>query len=755
MDKVYIKYNPYRVTTEIKINEQPVKKFSKLNVGEKRLQEWVDNLPNYLYKERNNKKFEIVFHGTDFDYEDVKQITEEANKKHGFNISLTHIPAKKINPKDLIEIYNNIQETPFDELKTKDVESAFKLANSKEFEVNVIATMSAGKSTLINALLGRKVMPARHEATTATITKIKDNKKENLIAYAYDDSGKLLEKCSKLNYSKMNDLNDNPKVSNIVIEGDIPFVSSDEVSLVLIDTPGPNNARDPRHGVTTRKMLSDSSKSLVLYVLNANQSGITDDSQLLDFVAENMQVSGKQSRDRFIFVLNQLDEFWNEEDDIKSEIEKTRKYLEKKGIQNPNIYPASAITALNIRTVLTKITDMASDDSEQIDIEEAKKLVRRSIKCEKLHLEKYAPVPNNVQIKIENLLNEGIKNKDLKQQSLIHSGIISLEEGIKLYVEKYATPLKIKTISDMFIRKVDSAQTFNRIKEEINSSEKKRNEFDEIIHKIEVKLHDGKEAKRFRDTIEALNGANIINQEKIDEILSPANKMVRKAIEEATLRELTTEEAEEKTKEYENLARQLQASVISELEELIESEVVNRAKILLEAYKQRIRSLTDGIHMETIEFSPFNLIAGDIPTDVSALIKNSTKSKEVPDGWEFSFSFNGSFWPWNWSITKPKFKSVSYVNAEILAQDYFSEVQSKLMENVNSAKSFANEQIENVKYNAREKFDEIDGIYKEKVGQLKSYKNDRALTENELNELRKRQEKLTEIRNEIEQMLEI
>ena len=756
MDKIYIKYNPYRVTTEIKINDQPLKGYSKLNnIGEKRLQEWIDNLPYSLYKERNTKKFEIIFHGTDFDYEDVKQITEIANKEKGFNISLTHIPAKKINPKDITKIFNKIQNGPFDELKTQDLKRAFQLANSKEFEVNVIATMSAGKSTLINALLGQKLMPARHEATTATITRIKDNDKKGFTARVYNESGKLLENCPVLTYQKMSNLNDNPKVCDIEIEGDIPFVSSDEVSLVLIDTPGPNNARNPRHGVTTRKMLSDSSKSLVLYVLNATQSGITDDSNLLDFVAKNMQVNGKQSRDRFIFVLNQLDEFWGEEDDIGREINKTRSYLEKKGIHNPNIYPISAKTALNIRTILKNTIDMKSDDSGQEDVEEAKKLVRRSISVSKLHLEKNAPVPHNVQMKLEKSLEESINKKDLKQQSLIHSGVVSLEEGIKLYVEKYATPLKIKTISDMFLSKVESAQTFQKIIDEISSSEDKRIDFENTISAIEAKINDGKAAKHFKEQIASISSETIINDERINEILSPANELIRKAIESASARHLTKAEAKEKVEEYAKLAAQLQTDVITDLEELIEKEVIKNTKELLEQYKHQIISLTDGIRMKTISFNPFKLVEGDFPTDASEFIKKSTKEKEVPDGWEFSFSRNGSWLPWKWSFTKPKYRNVEYVDAETLAQEYLSEVQGELYKNVEDAKNFAKKELIRIQEETKEKYEQIQRILQEKFNQLKDYKDKKTLTEQELQELHERQKWLSDIKTDIEQLLEI
>ena len=42
------------------------------------------------------------------------------------------------------------------------------------FEVIVVATMSAGKSTVINALIGQELLHSANEATTATITRIHD-----------------------------------------------------------------------------------------------------------------------------------------------------------------------------------------------------------------------------------------------------------------------------------------------------------------------------------------------------------------------------------------------------------------------------------------------------------------------------------------------------------------------------------------------------------------------------------------------------
>lgn len=248
MREVFIKYNPYKVVTEITIDGQELKKNSKLNFEDRRLQEWVESLPELLFEECSTKEFKIIFHGTTLDYEDMMSMVSDAKNK-GIIIELEHIPAKEVKDKEeaIQEVFDEIQKGPFDELRQPDVIKAFKLAKSSDFEVNVVATMSAGKSTLINSLLQQKLMPAKQEACTATITEIKDNDADYFMAKVYNKDGELIQTHPVLSYEIMEQLNANADVSKIHVEGNIPFVTADDVSLVLVDTPGPNNSRDPEH----------------------------------------------------------------------------------------------------------------------------------------------------------------------------------------------------------------------------------------------------------------------------------------------------------------------------------------------------------------------------------------------------------------------------------------------------------------------------------------------------------------------------
>lgn len=475
---------------------------SKLNFGDRRLQEWVEELPEIVFEEYRTRQFKITFHGTILDFEDVEAMAREA-RKDGFNIELEHIPAKEVADKEnaISEIFDEIQCGPFDELKQPDVVKAFNMAKSSDFEVNVVATMSAGKSTLINALLRQKLMPAKQEACTATITEIKDTDGECFTAKVYDADGTLIQTHPELTFEIMEKLNSNPSVSKIRAEGNIPFVSSEDVSLVLVDTPGPNNSRDPEHRAATYRMLSESSKAVVLYILNATQLAVNDDYNLLSHVADSMRVGGKQSRDRFIFVVNKLDEFKKGEDSVDAAIAKARDYLKDNGIENANIYPASALTALNIRTILAE----SDDDDDDDEVYDAKGKVRKFNKNPEMHFETKAPLTPSVRGQLEMRLSEAKDNGDDKSEALIHCGIVPIEMAIQMYVQKYAKTAKIRNIVDTFSKRLESAKSFETTKQEIAENQDKHKEILANIEVIERKLASGKEAEAFKQRIDKIN----------------------------------------------------------------------------------------------------------------------------------------------------------------------------------------------------------------------------------------------------------
>lgn len=150
---------------------------------------------------------------------------------------------------------------------------AFKKAKTKNLNVTNAATMSAGKSTLINALLEVNYCIPIILLVMAKITRIKDNDKAGYSAKVYTDGEPEIYPDFTLDVMKK--VNEDEKVNQIEIEGDIPFVTADGLKLVLVGATGPNSWKNPSHKCATYRKIEDASHSMILYVLNGTQLGVT------------------------------------------------------------------------------------------------------------------------------------------------------------------------------------------------------------------------------------------------------------------------------------------------------------------------------------------------------------------------------------------------------------------------------------------------------------------------------------------------
>ncbi len=123
MKKVFIKYNPYKLETEITVDGNTLAQNSKLREKTEqgsRLQEWVEEFPDILVEEYNDVEFDVTFHGTLLDYEDLTEVFVQAHEKDGrISVKLNRIPAKETSDKEVLieEVFEEIRKGPFDELR--------------------------------------------------------------------------------------------------------------------------------------------------------------------------------------------------------------------------------------------------------------------------------------------------------------------------------------------------------------------------------------------------------------------------------------------------------------------------------------------------------------------------------------------------------------------------------------------------------------------------------------------------------------
>lgn len=763
MKKVFIKYNPYKLETEITVDGRKLAENSKLREKTKsdsRLQEWVEELPQILVSEYNDTAFEVLFHGTMPDYEDLDEALAEAyDNKLLTKVKLERKAAKETSDKEKLidEVFKKICEGPFDELHDSEVRDAFEHAKSSDFEVCVVATMSAGKSTLINSMLQRKLMPSKQEACTAIITKIRDNDASSWRAEVYSKGGKLRETHEELTYPIMERLNADEMVSMIKTEGDIPFVTAEDVSLVLIDTPGPNNSRDPEHGKVQSEFLGKSSKSLVLYIMEGT-FGSDDDNALLQRVADSMAVGGKQSKDRFIFVVNKMDDRRKEDGDTEQTLGRVREYLKRHRITNPNLFPAAALPALNIR-LLQNGEEMDEDTSDETEMK-----VRKLNRNENLHFEKYASLPSGVRGKINEQLSEAINGDDVYGQALIHTGIPSVEAAIRQYVQKYAKTAKIKNIVDTFMRKLEEKKYDVGLKHELASSEKKSEEIVQQIAFIRGKIDDMKAAQNFTSEVDStLEKMRADSNEAVEKIIENFQKKITEKIDAFTNEEWGIEEAEDEVERLGRFANRLKPDFKEDLDELVLTNVNGTGDRLMNEYKKKLASLTEGMDSSIfsgIVIDPLKLMEGSVIATDDFSVKRFLKTKNVEDGTEWVKNTDKKWYkPWTWfqesGYYRTKYKEVSYVPAEECAQIYLEPVQTNLYEAGEEVKGYIIKQSEKIAAAYQLEFARLDEVLKDKLAELESFAMDREKAKERICDSKKKLEWLDEIKKEMESIMEI
>ena len=115
MVKAELSHNPYLLETEVLFNGNPPRINSLIEkYQDEKLQVWIDEIPQYFYNEMNGYNFDLVFSGTELDFEELKQAFLEAGVGedrvrliHGTKLGSRHVKALEME-----EFFEWLAETP-------------------------------------------------------------------------------------------------------------------------------------------------------------------------------------------------------------------------------------------------------------------------------------------------------------------------------------------------------------------------------------------------------------------------------------------------------------------------------------------------------------------------------------------------------------------------------------------------------------------------------------------------------------------
>ena len=224
------------------------------------------------------------------------------------------------------------------------------LFSMKERRILVTANMSAGKSTLINALIGKPIARTAQSACTGSICYLRNKPFEDGHIHLFTDTLDLNASGENLqSYEWGDDVSIATHFSSLV-----PINNR----ICIIDTPGVDAALHREHSRMTHTAIENEECNLILYVVSPTKLGTDAEKKHLQWVASHL---GPR---RIIFVLNKLDDYKRTADSVDESIAGLMRDLIEAGFSEPVICPISAYFSLLLKMKMSGQTLTEDEEDE-------------------------------------------------------------------------------------------------------------------------------------------------------------------------------------------------------------------------------------------------------------------------------------------------------------------------------------------------------------------------------------------------------
>lgn len=550
MKSVFIKYDPYEMRSEIRVDGKNIEANKHCDYNLRNyltktarlpIQSWIDPIEREGWKgllwalcQMGDKKLSVEFSGRQVDYESVKQSLDAQNKALHCGAIINYQPLTAIIPSDSkmkANIHGVIDEmlTPeFKEIvnrsgskalieKYEKLEETYEQIEEEEFRIVFTGTFSSGKSSTINALIGKNLLPTATGTCTSRVCKIHhvDVTDPYATVRYYYETGETKD----ISCTNDEDVQNSIKIATENVDyievftnlGELyPKGTENALNLVIVDTPGTNSATgndkaknekeknrlsSKSHFEITKEALCSKQKEMVVLI---SDEKLEDDSivDILDIIEESSENDDGEFNDRFLFVMNMCDalEYSNEGETLENYVKNFIQTIKKvpntnrnRNIVNPRVFPVSAGVALAVENGYTSLPEMGEGNAKKSELyryyknfcsklyyyDELDDLEKHfderidSIKKEHTNyknycLEKQSAVSEKNKLRFEEDLNGQIS---LPQRVLIHSGIPALQTAIGDYISQYAYPIKVCQLLNCFSDILGELKSISKIKE--------------------------------------------------------------------------------------------------------------------------------------------------------------------------------------------------------------------------------------------------------------------------------------------------
>lgn len=348
---------------------------------------------------------------------------------------------------EILTIIENIEMLTKEVLEAADARllAAREQLLSNSFNLVILGQFKRGKTTLINSLIGKEILPSSVVPLTSVVTILKHSDEINCNIYMQDGSNKIVYLKELVDYITEKG---NPKnIKNVRcarIQYPSPFL---EKGMLLVDTPGVGSTF--LHNTETTYEFLDHLDA-ALFLMSADVPISQVEKELLDTI--------KGSTQKIFFVLNKIDNLTPQEIEEISAFNKH--VLEEMGFAVQGILPISAREALKAKVTNNEVL---LSQSGLLNLEEA---LNRFLSLEKGNI-----VLNTAISKINRITTQTLSQIAIEKKTLLASDE-ELENKINTFC-KLVTNLKQDREDVSYLLKGESDKLCLKVEETLKAFEEK------------------------------------------------------------------------------------------------------------------------------------------------------------------------------------------------------------------------------------------------------------------------------------------
>ncbi|HIP93673.1 MAG TPA: hypothetical protein EYH39_04615 [Desulfurobacteriaceae bacterium] len=394
-------------------------------------------------------------------------------------------------------IYNNIASKNFGELKfiqtifLNNLQKILKILKSLKENMptlSVMATKKAGKSVLINCILGDEYVPSSLELPTPNIVRFVPWENDFIKLIIHRKSGSQEYHFKKPQELKefLRKLYESAKEKRIAL-ADMTVYYKSKLNFILVDTPGPNYVAATSHKILTYKWIEKSDS--IIFLIDYSKHLTEDEISFLKHIYSSFK--SRKKLFSLIFAINKIDLIYEEEENksIQRVIDFIKSRLKSLGFLENLTFAISARQYLEALK-LKKFMEENKIDDIYVALKEYKKVSKESVKYLKGILSIYEDYLDMDEVDIDTILKGSfvpfllsytqkiLKTKIFYQS--IYNKILTIQNLIKELENEIYPYLNYSETQKEALEK--------KLKELIEFSNKKKQEVKETIRGIQREL---------------------------------------------------------------------------------------------------------------------------------------------------------------------------------------------------------------------------------------------------------------------------